>query len=71
MEAEIRDEKCSICLDNFRDATQTFVCCHIFCQPCIVNWNFKQVKEEKKVNCPLCRKEDDETTKEIKDHLGI
>lgn len=70
MEIEFK-ENCSICLTNFRDPTKTFVCSHVFCQPCIVNWNFKCVKDKKQVSCPLCRTIDHETTKEIKDHLGL
>ncbi len=53
------DEKCSICLNEKRAPTTTFVCSHTFCQPCIVNWYRDCIRRNIRPHCALCRKVDD------------
>jgi len=48
--AIINDDKCSLCLEKFKNKTMTR-CSHFFCWNCIVTWLLSQKKEE----CPLCR----------------
>jgi hypothetical protein len=63
---DIIENNCGICFEEFNHPTKTFVCNHYFCQQCIVTWNFKCIDENKNVSCPMCRKEDINTTNEIK-----
>ena len=43
------DNKCSICLEIFKEKTKPLECRHIYCNECIMAWTkFSNV-------CPLCK----------------
>ena len=57
--SEDEDTKCPICSEERESETTTFVCKHLYCQKCIVQWYRSCVDEGKEPTCPLCRKVDD------------
>ena len=61
-EEEEEEEICSICIDDFKDKTKTFVCNHLFCQKCLVDWNASCINKNLVITCPICRKQDIEQT---------
>jgi hypothetical protein len=58
MEESKEENICSICNEVAQSKTATFVCKHIFCQPCIVSWYFTCVNNHREPTCPVCRKVD-------------
>ena len=58
-EYDLEDIKeCPICMVEYviNDTTNITSCGHIFHNNCLSKWELKQKENEKKVECPICRK---------------
>ncbi len=51
---ECSTQKCSICLENIKNASIT-KCGHIFDTKCIEDWCNENYKNQNRINCPVCR----------------
>jgi hypothetical protein len=51
--------ECIICLNEYRDFWKEELSCkHLLCKTCYKRWLLTCLRKNKKLNCPMCRKDD-------------